>query len=537
MTTPRPGVRFWPRNVLFAAVCLAGAGAVGSTLLRPERTVLSEAPAPVLGDLPARIDAEFEAAWKTAGLEPAPRAPDLILMRRLSLALTGTIPSLQEIRAFEQLPPGGRLASWLTHLLEDRRSSDYLAERLARATVGVEGGPFLIYRRRRFVSWLSDQLSLNRPYDEVVRALIASRGLWTNDPETNFITVTVDQNQEGRGPDEVKLASRVTRAFLGVRIDCVQCHNDHLGGSWEQRDFHQLASFFAGAEMSFSGVRDTGEPYTFKFKGQTAPESVPLRVPFRHELLPEAGAPRERLAAWVTHPQNPAFARATVNRVWGLLTGRPLVEPVDEIPLQGPLLPGLQALADDFVAHGYDLRRLIRAIASTRAFAADSLAPTEAHERHWAAFPLTRLRPEQVAGSLLQAASLTTIDAETHIVFRLARALQESEFIERYGDAGEDEFAPSAGTIPQRLLLMNGELVQERIGGNPLLNAATQIAATAPDDPAAVEAAYLAVLSRRPTPEEAEAFVAALRRADDRGGMIEDLTWALINGTEFSWNH
>ncbi len=152
-------------------------------------------------------------------------------------------------------------------------------------------------------------------------------------------------------------------------------------------------------------------------------------------------------------------------------------------------------------------------------------------------FPLTRLRPEQVAGSVLQASSVAANDANSNLLFRLARFGQQNEFVKRYGDGGEDEFDGRTGTIPQRLLMMNGNLVHEKIKED-LWNAATRIAWMAPDDARAVETAYLALLTRRPTPAEAEHFEAEL--ADHRLTRVqrlEDLFWALINSTEFSWNH
>jgi len=495
------------------------------------------------------VEEEFASEWKKAGLEPAERADDLTLIRRLSLGLTGTIPSLQEIRALEAQPEDERVQWWLSHLFENRRTSDYLAERFARAYVGVENGPFLIYRRRRFVSWLADEFEANRPYDKIVSSLITAEGLWTTNPEVNFVTVTVDQNEDKKGPDEVKLAARVTRAFLGVRIDCVQCHDDHLGDEWLQKDFHQLASFFGKADMAISGIRETGKPYEFKYRRQREPLEVPTIVPFQPELLPERGRPRQRLARWVTHSENRAFARATVNRVWALMFGRPLVEPVDEIPLEetpeNPYPPGLEILADDFIIHKFNLQRLIRVIAATRAFGLDSkmpagrTPPTLEHDQHWAAFPLSRLRPEQVAGSIIQSASLTAINADSHILFQLNRSIQQGEFIKRYGDIGEDEFYIQGGTIPQRLLMMNGSLVHERIKDDLVANAASRILATAPNDTKVVEATYLAVLSRRPSAEEGDYFVHSLSQKGflDRKAKQADLYWALINSTEFSWNH
>ena len=167
---------------------------------------------------------------------------------------------------------------------------------------------------------------------------------------------------------------------------------------------------------------------------------------------------------------------------------------------------------------------------------------TTRHERYWAVFPLTRLRPEQVAGSILQAASLKTIDAETHFLFRLRRSNEENEFITRYGDNGEDEFAASGGTIPQRLLMLNGVLVDERtkVEGGPFNNnASARIAVLAPDDRSAVEMSYLATISRRPTRTEQEYFVQRIGDSEgaDRNRHLEDLFWSLLNSTEFSWGH
>jgi len=220
--------------------------------------------------------------------------------------------------------------------------------------------------------------------------------------------------------------------------------------------------------------------------------------------------------------------------------GRPLVEPIHNIDPSTPTPPVLQVLAEDFSSHGYDLRRLIRLIASSQVFQLDSTTDWEigeTEEKAWAIFPLTRLRPEQVAGSVIQAASIQTIDADSNIVLRLSKMGQQNEFVQRYGDTGQDEFENRGGTIPQRLLLMNGKLVRERVATGPS-NASSRIAWLAPNDPKAVEAAYLAVLTRRPTPEEAEHFEKSLQdKSLSRGERLEDLFWALINSTEFSWNH
>lgn len=502
-------------------------------------------PDPALSIAVAKVDAAFRASWSAAAVEPSPEADALTLARRLSLALTGAPPSLEEIRRLEALPEGADpVAAWLDHLFSDRRSADYLAERFARAFVGVETGPFLVYRRRRLVTWLADQIEVNRPYDEVVRDLVAAEGLWTTRPETNFLTVTVVEGGK-EGPDEMKLAGRTARAFLGLSLDCMQCHDDMFGDRWKQADFHQLAAFFAPAELNLTGIHDDSKKsYETRYLGEKASVKVPPLVPYGRELMPRAGKPREQLAAWITHPGNTPFARAAVNRVWAVLFGKPLVDPVDNLPIEGPFPPGLEELAREFTASGHDLRHLIRLIALSDPFrrasrsADPDKATTPEQEAAWAAFPLTPLRPEQVAGSVIQASTLPALDSDTHILQKLRRFGETRDFVKRYGDPGWEEFAGESGTIPQRLLLMNGKLVRERTEPNPIMNASTRLAKVAPSDETAVRAAFLASLTRHPEPAELGHFVGVLAglKGKDRDEAFTDLCWTLINTTEFSWN-
>jgi Protein of unknown function (DUF1549)/Protein of unknown function (DUF1553) len=533
------------RDLIFVSVIVGGGLALARGSLKapvpafsPAKTSLSAAASltPIVGE----VDASFHRRWAEHGLHPSAPAAELALMRRLTLALCGSIPSLEEIRQFEVRPPGTRLESWVDELLKDRRTADYLAERFARALVGTEDGPFIQFRRRRFTTWLSDAILTNRPYDAVVRDLVADCGLWTDHPATNFISVTF--SEEAKSPDPERLAARVSRAFLGVRIDCAQCH-DHPFQPWKQADFRGLAAFFGGVYSSLRGIRDQKSYYKPLDRKTKEAVTVEPRVPFLPELLPAEGTSRVRLAGWITDPANPNLARATVNRMWAILFGRPLVEPVDDLPVSGERPPALDLLAGDFSSHGYDLHRLIRIITATKVFRLDSLGESAGdadgqHDETWASFPLTRLRPEQVAGAIFQAASLATLGPQSPWFVRLATYTGRNDFVRRYGDSGEDEFAPAGGTIPQRLLFMNGDLVKEKTKDN-LFNASRRIAELAPTDERAVEVAYLSVLSRRPTTEEQTHFVNKLAgtRGQERKDRLTDLFWTLLNATEFSWNH
>jgi hypothetical protein len=534
----------WARNLLFIGLVGAGVTALMGSLFPPRiaprvaQPVADELPPSAYQSVVSEVDAEFHRQWLAAGVTPARRATDLAIARRLALALTGTIPSVQEIRRLEADPSGLRLEAYLARLFRDRRYADFLAERLAHAYVGTEDGPFLIYRRRRFVSWLSDEIMSNRPYDQLVRQLIADQGLWTDKPATNFVTVTVEMDK--KDPNAERLAARVARAFLGIRLDCAQCH-DHPFQKWKKTEFQGLAAYFGQVHPGFTGIHDGGGEFMAAKHKTGSPEAVEPHVPFCADLVPSDGARRWQLARWVTDPKNPALARATVNRLWALLLGRPLVEPVDDLGSVDELPPVLHLLADDFSSHGYDLQRLIHVIAATEVFRLDSAVEpevTQAHEQHWATFPLTRLRPDQVAGGIVQASSLETLDRGSHILVQLALAIGEKEFIKRYGNVDDDDFGGQAETIPQRLLLMNGKLVYSKTERD-LMNAASMISALATDDRAAVETAYLTVLTRRPTHDEASHFEAALagKNGSERRSCLSDLFWTLINATEFSWNH
>ncbi len=483
------------------------------------------------------------------GMEPAEIADWLTVCRRMSLALVGSGLSLEEIRRLEQFPEADRQQAHLESLLVDPRFHQYWAERWSRFLVGTDGGQFIVYRRRRFRIWLNDVFAANRPYDQIVRDLITAEGLWTDRPEVNFLTATFDSN-DGQ-PDPVRLAARTSRAFLGLRIDCLQCHNDFLGNvnlgdvdeprEGMQTDFHRLAAFFSSAKTNgLQGVKSGQVEYNYKYLDDTEETAVEPGVPFFPQLLPADGEPRQRLAAWVTHPENKQAARAAVSHVWALMFGRPFGEAVDNLPLDQQHHPMIDVLADDFVQNGYDLRRLISLIARSSAFRVDSRAAfqvTKKHEDACAVFPLVRLRPEQVAGSIIQAARIKKTDRQSSLFLQLQTLAGTNDFVTSYGDMGEDEFTIDNVTITQRLLMMNGNMTGELINANPLLNATGHIDMFSQDDGHAIELVYLCALNRYPTAEEKQHFVSRMEEAVNRNDAIEDIFWVLLNSSELATNH
>ena len=518
-----------------------------------------EAREPVAGDLPpmaARVDQLLLAPLTSAGVTPAEGADDLTVLRRLSLALHGTIPSLEEIRRFEADTRPDRLTIWTNAFLEDTRFSNYFAERLARAYVGVEGGQFILFRRDRFTAWLRQQLQDRTPYDGMVRSMISEQGVWTDKAAVNFVTAGFANDKF----DANKLAGRTVRAFLGQRIDCAQCHN-HPFAHWKQTEFEGLAACYGQLDRTLVGiVDDPAEGLKFDIPGKFVKKgdlevpqqrTVAPSVPFSAEWYPSAGTPRESLGQWVTHPNNKRFERAIANRVWGLLFGKPYLadRPVDDLPdPDDPEFQGrtevLDLLGADFRAHRCDLRRLVQVITATRAYRRSSLHPAikateiEQIEQLWGVFPLNRLRPEQVIGAMLQSNSVKTIDQNSHLVTRAVRFFREADYLKEFGDPGEAELEQRTATIQQTLLNMNGQITPEMSQARPLATP-TALRQFSPTSEVLLDNAYLTCLTRRPTPAERTHFLSQMtgRPQETKDAVLEDLFWTLYNAQEFTWNH
>lgn len=560
---------------LAAVFCLA---VVALLLMLVIKAGTVEAPvsSPRLVDVDSDIDASVSRVngwlrehWSCENLEPAERADDLTVYRRLSLALHGTIPSLEEVTAFRSDASSDRIERWLMRMLDDSRFADYFADRLARVLTGVEEGQFVIFRRDRLRSWLSEQLRTDRSWPELTTDLIASDGLWTSQPATNFITAASIPDE---GIDENVLAGRTARAFLGQRIDCAQCH-DHPFDSWRQQDFEGLAAFFGQARVTPGGVIDRLQEEDEETKEMKAIEHVivdpgeeegrviPTKVPFHEEWLPKAGSRRQKLAAWVTHPGNRRFERAISNRIWGLMFGRAWFDPVDDLPHPEESSEErdlLDVIGEEFRSNGGHLKFLIRLIAQSDVFRMKSevsWADEETYTRMdeaWAVYPLVRLRPEQMIGAMFQAGHTKTVNHNSNMFVRFTKFFNENDFLKEYGDATDDELLQQSGTIPQALLRMNGQFTRE-FTQTGAFDAAGQILKFSGDDELLVQNCFLACLTRLPEKREREFFVNQFRvlskgsqqnemtaEAEEtprnRAQIVQDLYWVLFNSPGFSWN-
>jgi hypothetical protein len=500
-----------------------------------------------------RLDQRLAAAWKQAGIEPAAPATDAEFLRRAYLDLTGRVPRVAEARRFLSDDRPNRRRRLIDRLLglapDDSRSDDsgavrpYYASHFAAVWRGFLLPSDADLRRfgggLAFENWLRTQFADNVPYDQTVRELLLAEGqVFQTGPGLFYATVGVK-------PEE--LATATSRALLGVQIGCAQCHN-HPFDVWSQRDFWSYAAFFARleqprAQQQFVTVLrelDEGEV--------TLPDSdevVPPRYLGGDERDGgETGSRRQALADWITDRRNPYFARAAVNRVWAQLFGRGLVEPVDDLgehnPASHPEL--LDELADYFVDSGYNLRRLIRVLASSRAYQLSSIAPGgEAPPAElFAAMAIKPLTAEQLYDSL-EIATRRRPDANVasgRVVVRRTLDQRRQTFLNKFAAPAGAATDYQAG-IPQALSLMNGELIGEAVD---VTRSDLLLALQAPffSDEERVETLFLATLSRTPTNHEREKFVEYVTRRGsppERQAALGDVLWALLNSAEFALNH
>lgn len=540
-----------PRNVLLpATVVIAIVGLVTWIAARPVMPSISQLMAAddreaAGGDAETtaqRVDALLQTSWDEAAVEPAEPADDLQVLRRLSLAFVGTAPSLEEIRDFEEDRSSDRLQQWTNRLIADSRFVEYFAARLGDAFVDPVTEELKPHQRERFTRWLGSSLQRGRSYSEIVTEMIAQRGVSADRPATTFVALELSLGDQAAE----RLAARTSRAFLGQRMDCAQCH-DHPFADWTQGQFEGLAAFYGQVQFRMARVQDT-RPREFVIEDDRTQErrTVAPEVPFDSECVPEEKHLRKELAAWLTHPENRRFRRAIANRVWGLMFGRPYVSPVDDLPdPPPPETPDvLDVLAKDLAEHGDDLRRLIHVIAATRVFrlssahqALEKTSSAAKVEEAWAVFPVSELSPQQMVRSMQQSAQASTLRAEdsnTYVAIR--RHERQSRFVREYGIAGDAEDA-QASTIPHTVQRLSGNDTRD-FSDARWLTAPGRIAAISSNAETCLENCYLACLTRRPTPEEQTHFLPQLQGGlKQRAIAVEDIFWTLFNSAEFCWNH
>jgi hypothetical protein len=499
---------------------------------------------------PSYIDAMIRETWETVGVSPSPRASDGEFLRRAYLDLLGRIPSLKESTGFLDSSDPNKRAKLVSYLLDHPDYARHFGNLWGVALIG-RGDQGNEVDRPALRAWLRARFAANEPWDAIARELITANG--PNTPEngaTNFAMAHLEF-------DAVPLTSITTRVFLGQQIQCTQCH-DHPSNDWKQADFWGINAFFRGVrtrEVTRTGSGGAEETAYYELfddptdafarfdrRDGTIRIAFPTYLDGRKISQGTDADRRQELGTFITEPSNDQFSRAFVNRMWGHLLGRGFVHPIDDFgdhnPPSHPEL--LDRLAADFRESGYDIKQLIRRITSSEAYHLSSVrtpdnAQDEAYFSHMALKPLT---PEQLFESLLTATQAHQSGGGGDSDARRDRWLRQFTFT--FANDEVNEGTSFQGTIPQALMMMNGDLISEATSCKPgsflkgLLDEATRRGASAEF---VVDRLYLAALSRPPSSKEAAAAQMMLRQGSSPVDVMEDIFWALLNSNEFVLNH
>ncbi len=490
------------------------------------------------------IDPIAHARFQRLGLLPSETCTDAEFLRRVKLDAIGTLPTPAEVTAFLNDSSPDKRRTVINRFLEDPAYADFWAGRWADLLrpnsdrVGVKS-VFVLDQ------WIREQFRLNRPYDAFVRDLLTAEGAnHRNGPAVVY--------RDRREPPE--LTTLFSQVLLGVRLECARCHH-HPNEKWSQEDFYQLAACFGSVRQKGAGLSppiSAGRESFYFAKGGTVKhpvtgEVMPPRAPDGPLLTAGDVDPRLALADWATATNNPFLARALVNRVWAFCFGRGLVEPVDDFRLSNPCVHPelLDALAADFVAHGYDLKHLLRTLFNSRLYQL-STRPNETNlgdTRHFSRGYRRRL-PAEV---LDDAVSDITGSPDTFVATPPgSRATQtwsykiDSHFLDAFGRPNASSDCPCERdlrlSVVQSLHLMNSPRLQKRISSAE--GRARKLADSNLTPEAIVAELYLATYGRPPLPDEVQDATAPFRATEaKRATAVEDVLWSLLNSPEFLFNH
>jgi hypothetical protein len=584
--------------LLFAVLC-GGAVAcrsslgVGSKAKAPTTTVAAGTASGT-----AEIDALLKSEWTKLGLVPAKRVDDSRFLRRVYLDVVGRIPTVDELAAFVADGSPDRRAKVVAALLASPRYADHWAAYWDDVLIGDKVDKKFV-DRDQFDRWLYEQFRNNTPWNKIAIELITAKGInrdlpsgsFTNDDakpsDPSMVSDTMAAPSALPGPllssaslsssdtseslaqqnkpngavnwllkyrdSPQDLAGKVSSVFLGVKIQCAQCH-DHKTEKWKQQDFQRFAACFARTKAvpieweKDGGPRrvqlfDVAKP-AFRGPNKSELEAIALASPTALDGtdFSKAYNRREALAQWMQSPENPWFAKAIVNRMWGYFLGRGFVEPVDDFRASNPaLVPDvLDKLAIDFIAHGYDLRYLFSTITSTEAYqlSAERAPGPPDQPTLWSSYPLKPLGPDELLDSIAVATDLDALLAGKNAgEFGTAKAQLRKQFNFLFDVDEESHPAAYEGTIPQALMLMNGRPLS-RATNTVRQGALVKVLAMPVDDAGKIEALFLRTVARKPTPEELQTMLPLVQvRGPQRLEGYEDIFWALLNSSEFIFNH
>jgi hypothetical protein len=490
------------------------------------------------------IDRTIDAKLQKLHILPSATTDDATFLRRVTLDLTGRLPTPDEVRSFlaDAKPSHLKRASKIDQLIASPEYVDHWT---------VKWGDLLQSSRKflgekgtyEFREWIHDSIAANKPYDRMVLELLTSRGSSYDDPAANYFRTT-------REPKPTM--EKTTQVFLGVRMVCAQCH-DHPFERWTQNQYYQMAAFFSavglrpGYEVGEEIVYDQRSGYEMKH-----PKDGRVVAP---QFLVAAGTPvaippdqhrRDAFASWLVSKDNPFFAKAIANRTWSYFFSHGIIDPVDDIRASNPPVnPALlDALTKDLIDHQFDLRHLMRTIVNSRAYQA-SYVPNEwnaADADNFSHAMPRRLPAETLMDAVAEASGARVSFPETPDDTSASQLpdphVGKDGFLDLFGRPARESACECERradlSLPQALNLINGKTISDAIA-DPKGKVTTAVLAGRDND-AIVQDLYLATLSRPPTKAELETATKYLA-GGARARKAQDLLWALLNSKGFLYSY
>lgn len=487
---------------------------------------------------------------------PSELCDDETFLRRVTLDLIARPPTPEEYREFMSDRRSDKRARKIDALLETNDFGDFWTALWAEQ-MRLMGGNYApdathVKAASAFYNWIRQQMREGRPLNEFVAEMVSASGSNLSNGPANLYTMMVHKPRF----EPNSFAADFSQVFLGIQIQCAQCHN-HPFDRWTMDDYYGFVSFFTGVERK-SGVEsrerrifyNTSVPPAQHLVDQRPMPAKPLGAvsPAQH-----SGDPRAALASWLTAPENKMFSRNLANRIWAQLMGRGVIEPVDDIrvsnpPVNGPLL---DALSQHLVDYRFSLRTLVRDICNSRVYQLSS-KPNESNRldtRQFSHAHLRRLRADVL---------LDAIVSTTRTQMNLPEFPEGTRAIEFYPRLGGETESPSYGhpffetfgrssrgticacetkkdpTLSQALHMTVGDTVQVRLRINGQLQ---QIVESADTPASAIEQLFIMVLSRKPTEQEIAGLRTLVGEKTKDLAVYEDIVWSLLNSTEFSFNY
>jgi hypothetical protein len=492
-------------------------------------------------DVPAfnYIDEGVYAKLKKLRLLPSELCDDDTFVRRACIDITGMLPSTEELKEYEADTAPGRRGRLIDRLLARPEFADLWVMKLAEL-LEIRSRDNQVYPKAalNYYEWLRDEMLTNVPLDKIVRTLLTASGSNLREPAANYYQIE---------PDTLKLAENTAQVFMGMRIQCAQCHN-HPFDRWTMNDYYSFASFFA--RVGRKPGDDPRETVIYDRNDGEVKHPVThavMRPKFLGGEVPEikGESRREALARWLTSPQNPYFARNFANIVWSHFLGRGIVEPVDDGRLSNPAANPelLESLAGKLVQYHYDLKKLVRDICASRTYQLSAIpnSTNGSDERNFSKASIRRIRAEVLLDCISQ---VTDTQDKFPGLPKGAKAVEIPDgntatyFLTTFGRASRTTVCSCEvkvdPNLSQALHLLNGNTLQRKIEQGQLVKKLLSQGQT-PEQ--IIETLYLRCFSRKPTAEEANKLKQFLTPEAKTEQVLNDVFWSLLNAKEFVFNH